>query len=271
MRAAPTAIRVLGAAAGLALVAGLAAGCAGPAPAASTSPIPLMPAADPFVSAVVFTNGLGTADLEITNTVQVGPTTTTRTGDIAAAMDAHGYGSGIWDDGGTRVEELVGDKAVYVRPAGSKALWTKHPDGTRTLNSKLIAPLAGLGELMDLRDEGVTTQDGTPLRRYTGRLSATPERLRALGLTDDDLALLGDQASAGTIAVVAWVDDRNQIVRVDRSFEATAPDGTPVRASIVTRLTEFTVDLDLQAPSSADVTALPTSASGSSSGSSSGS
>ncbi len=250
-----TTTRALVAAACLAVAAAVG-GCAGDGPAATGSTIELMPSANPFTSAVVFTNGLGTARLAITNTVTVGADTTTRTGDVVAAMDPRGYGSGEWTQGRATVEELAADKAVYERTAGATGPWTAHPEGERTLTSALLAPLTGLGELSDVRAEGAESIGDVIATRYTGTLAATPDRLRALGLTDADLAVVGEAAAGAPITVTAWVDGSNRIVRVDREYRVTAPDGTPVRAATTTRMREFTADLDLVPPKSGDVTSL---------------
>lgn len=250
----------VGAAAAL-LLSACAAGSTGAGAATPAPVIPLMPSANPFTSAVVFTNGLGTAKLAVNGTVEVGGTTLARSGSITAGMDPHGYGIATWTSDGSTVDEIVSDKAVFVRPAGSTGLWTQRPDGDKTVTSRMITPMTGLGELTDLRIEGTDPIDDAPTTRYVGRLAASPDRLRALGLTDDDLASVGDTWEGASIDVTAWVDGKNRIVRVDRAFDVVGQEGTPVRAATSTVLTDFATGLNLVAPKSGDVTSLSASAS----------
>ncbi len=225
--------------------------------------IPMMPSANPFTSALVFTNGLGTAKLAVTATTSVGDETVERSGTVTAAFDPRGYGIGAWTSNGSAVDEIANDKAVFERPAGSDGLWTQQPEGERTLTSRLIAPLTGLGDLTGAVNEGPDDVDGTAATRWTGQLAADPDRLRALGLTDEDLATIGDAWEGASIDVVVWIDGRDRIVRVDRAFDIVGENGVPVSAKVSARLTDFTAPLDLTGPPSASVTALPGSPSSS--------
>lgn len=247
------------------LVACGSSGSAGPASGSPEPTIAMMPSANPFTSALVFTNGLGTAELAIKATTQVGDRTEERSGTVIAGMSPRGYGIGTWSADGTTVDELVNEKAVFDRPAGSIGRWTQQPEGERTPTSRMISPLAGLGDLEGVVAEGPDEVGTTPTTRWTGQLPADPDHLRRLGLTESDIDVIGDAWEGASIDVVVWIDDRNRIARVDRTLDLTGETGVPVRATVSTVLSDFTAPLDLTSPPTQSVTKLPGSASPSSS------
>jgi hypothetical protein len=244
-------------------------GCGSPEAAAPSSQTPeaaiaMMPSANPFLSALTFTNGLGTAQVDVTATTTVGDRSLTRTIDGTASLDPRGYGIVSWSSSGAggeaSVDEIASDKFVFFRPADSTGLWTQEPSGVRTQASRMISPLTGLGDLTDIVDAGQVELDGTQTRRYTGLLAVTPDRLEALGLTEADLTSVGDAWEGADLDVTVWIDGRNRVVRVDRAFDIVGQTGVPVSASTSTLLSDFAGPLDLTGPPSQSVTALPSNA-----------
>jgi hypothetical protein len=233
-----------------ALVVALA-GCQASSQSAEPEPtIAMMPSANAFSSAVSFTRGLGTGRLAIRATTTVDSVTTERSGTATAAFDPKGYGIATWTDGSAVVVELANEKSVFARPTGSGELWTPRPEDATSLSRTIMAPLTGLGELAEVRSEGSTDLGGTPTTRYSGRLPADPDRLRALGFDAADLAAIGEEWRGTAIDVVVWVDGNGRVVRVDRSIDLPA---AAASASTSTTITDFTAALDLTNPPTASV------------------
>ncbi len=249
--------------------------CSGSSAADATTPSPaaaiaMMPNANPFTSALSFTNGLGTAKATVDSTTTVDGTTTDRRVTGTIVFDPGGYGMVTVSASGTTVQELGNTSNLFLRPDAT-SLWTKRPGAARSDASWLITPLTGLGDLADVVDEGPVgpaVPDGAATHQFSGTLAATPDRLRALGLTEADIAVVGDAWSDVPITVTAWVDPRNRIVQVDRAFSATGADGKPVSARTSTTLSGFAGGLDLSDPPPQSIGATLPSAGASSSSSS---
>jgi hypothetical protein len=243
------------------VIAGALVGACGtprsdPSVSASEQPISIMPMANPFVSAVMHMRGLGSAAVDVEADYHLDGTDSRRTG-VGAVDLGRGFGNVLWTDADGSEREIVNDVAVFVQSDGPDSPWTRLPEGVVRPTTPLNAPLAGLGAIEDPTWGGTETIDGRMVTRYDGRLPADPVSLAALGLTAAQVSRLGVSVGDATVAVSAWVDSANRIVRVDRSLDV--PDGTDAaRVRVSTRLSDFSRNIDVAPPPSQSVTNAPT-------------
>ena len=228
------------------------------APSAPVVVLPT-PAVNDFVSTVMRTRGLGTADL----TVEVSTTTdegTVRLSGTGPAGFSKGYGSLEWvTDDGEVFTELSNGKGLFVQVGGPAAMWTHSPDAWSTPTSRLADPLRGIGTAIDVVDAGPTRLGEVDTVGYTARIPADPESLSLMGLSDEQIASLGDSWRGEWIDVSVWVDERGRIIRVERTVDLPRTPIGPVSATTVTDLADFSRTIDLEPPPSESVTEAPAS------------
>ena len=213
----------------------------------------MMPTANDFVSGVMHTRDLGSANVDITVDTTIEGSHQHLDGVGAVAL-GRGFGNILWTDADGTTRIINNDVATFVRSDEPSGLWNQLPEGTSTPRTAFANPIASLGSLSDVRTEAVEEIDGVGTTRYTGQLSADPQNLAAFGLTDDVIATLADTSGGSSITVTAWVNDTGQIVRVDRSFTSAPGSGTPVDLRVSTSLSDFSGVIDVAPPPSASVT-----------------
>ena len=219
------------------------------------------PTANDFVTTIMRTRGLSTADLAIDLTTTVGNDTTRLTGSGPAGIRG-GYGRLTWTpDGGEAFTEVSNYKGLYVQTGGPSGLWTHQPDRLATPTSRLADPFRGLGTAMDVTRRGPERLGDQATTRFTARIPADSDSMALMGLSGDQIASLGDSSRGQWVEVTVWVDGRGRIVRVDRSVDIpNAPDG-PVSATTTTLLDDFSRTVDVEPPPTESVTEAPTSTS----------
>jgi hypothetical protein len=213
----------------------------------------MMPTPNEFVSAVMHTRDLGSANVEITVDTTIDGSRQHLDGVGAVAL-GRGFGNILWTDDEGTMRVINNDVATFVRDDEPSGLWNQLPDGVSTPRTAFADPIASLGLLADVLADGVEEIDGIPTTRYTGRLAADPKSLAAFGLADDQIATLTGTAGGLSVTVTAWVDSTGQIVRVDRVFSSTPEGGTPVDLRVSTTLSDFSGVIDVGPPPSASVT-----------------
>ena len=218
----------------------------------------MMPSANEFVSAVMHTRDLGSANVDITVDTLIDGARQHLDG-IGAVALGRGFGNILWTDptGTTRI--INNDVATFVRDDEPDGMWNELPESAITPRTAFADPIASLGLLSDIRSDGAEEIDGIATTRYTGRLSADPQNLAAFGLTEDVIATLADASGGSSISVTAWADQTGQIVRVDRSFSGDSGSGTPVDLRVSTSLSDFSGVIDVGPPPSASVTSVSAS------------
>ena len=219
----------------------------------------MMPTPNDFVSAVMHTRDLGSADVDITVDTSLDGSTDHVDGIGAVALD-RGFGNIAWTgaDGTTRV--INNDVGIYVRDDVARDRWTQFPEDQFNPRTAFANPLAGLGLLQDVVSADAEAIDGSHATRYTGRLPADRQALSAFGLTDDEITRLGDTSRAPDIDVTAWVDDADRLLRVDRAFRLPAEAGISADLRVSTALSDFSGVIDVGPPPSESVTSASASA-----------
>ncbi len=212
------------------------------------------PAANDFVSTVMRTRGLGTAEATVDVTTTTGEGSVQLTGSGPVAINK-GYGRLDWtsSDGGSFTEVSNG-KGLFVRSEGPTGMWTHLPDKTSTPTSRLADPLRGIGTAMDVVRHGPEQVGDVTAVRYTGRIPATTESLALLGMSDEQITALGDSWRGQWIDLTVWVDQRGRIVRLERTLTIPDTEGGPVSATTVTTLDDFSQTIDLEPPPTESVT-----------------
>ncbi|MCX6432379.1 MAG: hypothetical protein NTX29_06185 [Actinobacteria bacterium] len=220
----------------------------------------MMPTPNAFVSAVMHTRDLGSADVDITVDTSLDGSTDHVDGIGAVALD-RGFGNIAWTgaDGTTRV--INNDVAIFVRDDVAGGMWTRLPEGQLEPRTAFANPLAGLGLLQNVVSADAEAIDGSHATRYSGRLPADQQALSAFGLTDEEITRLGDTSRAPGIDVTAWVDDAGRLLRVDRAFRLPAESGTSADLRVSTALSDFSGVIDVGPPPSESVTSASASAS----------
>ena len=244
----------------LAAVAPTLAACGTPrvaptSPAAS-GPISMMPTANDFVTSLIRTRDLGTAAVEIEVRTTVGDVTRELTGTGAVATDP-GFGNLTWTGESGQTHEIINDIATYVQSDPPDGMWTRLAEGDRTPTTGFADPLSGLGGLALVTNEGADEVDGIPATRYSGTLQIDPNRMVELGLSEAEIAGIGDAWQGASMEVDAWVDAKGRVVHITRVAELIGQDGVPVRVEVSTALSDFSGGLDLENPPSESVTEAP--------------
>jgi hypothetical protein len=227
-----------------------------PTSPAASEPISMMPTANDFVTALIRTRDLGTAKVEIDVTTTVGEVTRELAGTGAVATDP-GFGNLTWTGDAGQTHEIINDIATYVQSEPPDGIWTKLAKGDRTPTTGFADPLSGLGTLALVTNEGADDIDGVPATRYTGTLQIDPNRMVDLGLSEAEIAGIGDAWQGASMMVTAWVDAKGRVVHIDRVAELIGQDAVPVRVEVSTALSDFSGGLDLENPPSASVTEAP--------------
>jgi hypothetical protein len=235
----------------------LATGCgvptANPGEVAPSVPISMMPTASDFVSSVIRTRDLGTADLEVQVESQVDGRQQRLAGSGGSSL-GEGLGDMEWTQGDTRFRELSNDVAVFVQTPPGADRWTRLAKGEVTQTTGFADPLRGLGVLQSVTDEGTEPVGDITARRYSGQVPADASALRALGLTQDSIDAIQAAGATAPITVTAWVDPAGRVVRVVRSYNSSSGSGPHVSVTSTTDLSDFSRELNLQSPPSASVT-----------------
>jgi len=212
------------------------------------------PAANDFVSTVMRTRGLGTAEvaIDVSTTTDEGSVQLTGSGPVSVNK---GYGRLEWSsDDGETFTEVSNGKGLFVQSGGPSALWTHLPDKTSTATGRLADPLRGIGTAMSVVRHGSEPLGDISAVRYTGRIPASPESIALLGLSDGQITALGDSWRGEWIDLTVWVDPRGRIVRMERSLTIPESDGGPVSATTTTTLDDFSRTIDLEPPPTESVT-----------------
>ena len=220
----------------------LTGGCS--SPAGDGAPSAPTPQAGPVTTALMHTRGLGTARLDVEARVRLAAASRRLTASGAASLDRGTGRLRIVDaQGGAREYRRTG-KGLFVAD-GSTGPWTLYADPFDRPGGALTDPLRGLGQLQGSR---VSADDrGTVV---TATATATDDQLRQVGLTDEELASLPDEATRPPVTVTVRIDPSGRIVEVGRAWAA-----GDAEAVVVTRLDDFRVPLNLTVPESASVTA----------------
>lgn len=235
--------------AGAAILAAVlcATGCSAPAgspagPSAPDAVVAPMPSADEFVSAIVATRSMGTADV-VVDVTEESASGTVRLQARGPAVLPRGRADLIWTGQGT-FRELVNDQAIFTQPDPPDGPWIRTPKEGSTRTSGFADVLRGLGVLKDVHLVGNETLGGVPTRRYLGWLPADAAELAGLGLTPSEVDQYRSQSPDGRVQVTVWLDSFDHVVRVDRDLESSLVPGVHVS----TVLSNFSVMLDLTSP-----------------------
>lgn len=227
---------------------------ASPAPPSAVSPTP---SADEFVASIMRTRDLSTADLAVDVTTDVGGSIRTLTGTGVASVSS-GYGDMRWiDAGGTVTRELSNGKGLFVQTDVPDGTWIRLPDERATPTGRLADPLRGLGGLAEVTEVGPEELDGIPSTRFTGTLPASPESLALLGFSDEELVEIGTAWQGASVEVSVWLDGRGRVVGIERSLALPEAPAGAVYASTMTRLSDFTTDIELEPPPTESVVEAP--------------
>lgn len=226
-----------------------ATGCSAPAgspagPSAPDAVVAPMPSADEFVSAIVATRSMGTADV-VVDVTEESASGTVRLQARGPAVLPRGRADLTWTGQGT-FRELVNDQAIFTQRQPPDGPWIRTTYPGTTATSGYADTLRGLSVLRDVTAEGSESLGGVKTSRYAGWLPATQPELQALGLSADEANQAVDSHPNGRVAVTVWLDSRSHIVQVARDFVPSAPGDPQVRA--VTTLQDFSVLLNLNSP-----------------------
>lgn len=230
-----------------AATAALLAGCAAPT-SPTTAPLstaPPTPVAGALATGLMRTKALGTATVSIDASADLIGVSRTMRATGAVGLD-RGTGSLTWtlDDGST-VRHLRTTKGLFVQGGEPGDGWVLYADPGRVPEAAATDPLRGLGLLQDVSAR--PTSAGTLV---SGRLPATPDALRLVGLSDPEIASLAPGWQGRSVAVEVGLDGSGRVVRVERAVRL--PDG---EARMRTDLGDFRVPLNLTTPASGSVTA----------------
>lgn len=237
---------ILAAAGAGAAMAALLAGCAAPASPATAplSTAPPTPVAGALATGLMRTKALGTATASIDASAALPGGSRTMQATGAVGVD-RGTGSLTWTLGdGSTVRHLRTAKGLFVQGGGPGG-WVLYADPGRVPAAAATDPLRGLGLLQDVSAR--PTSSGTVV---SGRLPATADSLRLVGLSDPEIAALAPGWQGRPVEVEVGLDGSGRVVRVERRVRL--PDG---EAWMRTDLGDFRVPLNLTTPASGSVTA----------------
>jgi hypothetical protein len=230
--------------------------CAAPPVGGSASQAapPPTPSSNDFTDSLEHTRSLATATVLIDLTTTVGTTVRDLTGTGGVAF-YKGYGDLRWTSvDGSVLHERSNGRGLFVQTDVPGGEWTRTKDPTATATSRLADPLRGLGLVSEPVVAGSEVVDGVRATKMIGSLPAGPEALALLGLTDQEIAAIGEDWRGQLVSVAVWIDDGGRIVRIDRALDL--PDATtgPVVARTSTRLSDFSRIVDLAPPPPESVT-----------------
>ena len=229
------------AAAPLALMASLtlAACSADPPPAAH--PQTLMPTNNEFTSAIMHTNAMGSAQVDLTFTTDRAGDMTTRSASGPVVLGGP-FGELTWTDTGVR--ERANGQGVYLQEPAPDGPWRALPKGETTETMPLTQVLWGLGGA-SIDCTADPSQKGALL--CEGTMPVDGDLLNRLGLPSDEKSALTPADAAGPARVSISIDQRGRIIQVRRIVEFSAADG-PLTVDTLARLSDFSRRIDIAVP-----------------------
>jgi hypothetical protein len=248
-----------------AAVATAVAGCgtkrvepsAGPSSSASAlEVIPPTPSANDFVSAIMFTKTAGSADLAVEAVTSVDGAERRLEGTGFGAVGP-GYADLTWaSDGGTE-RELVNDQGVFVQTDVPDGKWTRLAEGETTPTTRFADPLRGLAAMSGVVDEGADTIDGVRATRHSGRIPVDVEELSVMGLSDEEIAAIGDSWRGAVIDATVWLDGSNRVIRVERALDLGDASPVTVTAFTATDISDYGKTITLKTPPDESIVSAP--------------
>ncbi|MBK9738377.1 MAG: hypothetical protein IPO93_02405 [Actinobacteria bacterium] len=204
-----------------------------------------MPTANAFTSAIMATRSMGTATVEVDVTIEAPGRPVHLRADGGAVL-TRGRGDLMWTSDSGTFREVVNDQAIFTQDRPPEGPWVRTPKESATTTSGFTDPLRGLGVLQDVTGGGPATEAGVATSRFLGWLPADDAELTGLGLTSEQVAAHRRDRPDGRVGITVWLDPYEHVVRVDRQLPEAGPDAPGVDVS--TRLTDFSVLLDLTSP-----------------------
>jgi hypothetical protein len=215
--------------------------------------IPPTPSANDFVSAIMFTKIAGSADLAVEAVTSVGGIDRRLEGDGSGAVGS-GFADMTWVSDSGSERELVNDEGIFLQTDGPAGRWTKLADGEITPTTGFADPIRGLGAMSDVTEEGAETIDDVAATRYSGTLPVDVDALRAMGLSEEEVASLGDSWVGAVIVATVWLDATNRVIRVERALDLGEASPVRVTAFTATDISDYGKSIILKSPPDESVT-----------------